>query len=174
MAARPRPRRPDSPQPLPAAARPRRALPARRSPAPSPVPRFAPAVVARPRRPWRSPGSPPALACPAPAWRGRGVSARRGLELDPACLWRTTLSSASARSASAWPRCRPRRAKQRVRRSAPAYAQPVRDASARLCACVLAWCMVLWHGSSCLWRACLPPGRARLPPVYSMCSDRVT
>jgi hypothetical protein len=48
-------------------------------------------------RPWRVPGSPPALACPAPSQRGRGVSARRGLELGPACLWRAALSSASAR-----------------------------------------------------------------------------
>jgi hypothetical protein len=48
-------------------------------------------------RPWRGPGSPPALACPTPARRGRGVSARCGLELGPAYLWRAALSSASAR-----------------------------------------------------------------------------
>jgi hypothetical protein len=77
MAARPRP---------PSAASPRRPA----------LPRPWRVLGAAVARPWHDPSSPPALACPAPARRGCGVPAQRGLELGPACLWRAALSSASA------------------------------------------------------------------------------
>jgi hypothetical protein len=55
----------------------------------APAPRLAPAMTL----PWCghgvAPAARPPLACPAPA--------QHGLELGPTCLWRATLSSASAR-----------------------------------------------------------------------------
>jgi hypothetical protein len=92
------------------------------------------AAVVTPRGPLSRPWCGPPLVWPllsvAPARRGlgsrgRGAPALRG---PAACLWR-----------AAW----------RVRGSASACARLVRDASARPCACVLAWCTVLWRGSSC-------------------------
>jgi hypothetical protein len=92
---------------------PRPAMAARRGGSASSRPaRCPPRVLARPRRaprcaplarPWRGPVCRPwrlGLARPAPRLAlapPRDVPARRGLELGPACLWRTALSSASAR-----------------------------------------------------------------------------
>eukprot|EP00267_Zea_mays_P040556 XP_008680568.2 uncharacterized protein LOC103655622 [Zea mays] len=106
MAARPRPL--DAPLPRP-----------RRPALPWPWWRGLGAAVARP---WRGPGSRPPWR-PAPARRDHGVSARRGLELGPACLWRAALSSASARP-----------------RAVSLDMAPLSPAACNACACVLAWC----------------------------------
>jgi hypothetical protein len=116
------------------------------------------------------------LACPALARRGRGVPARRGLELGPACLWHEALSSTSARPravglgmASLSPAARnaaraqlgPDICATHSRRiSVVVRARMVRGALARL--------------AVPLARLSTPSGRARLPPMYSMRSDRIT
>jgi hypothetical protein len=64
--------------------------------------------------------APPVLACPAPAQRGP----------SPARPWCPCVA-------------------RRVRCSALACARLVHDTSAQPCLYVLAWCTVLWHGSSC-------------------------
>eukprot|EP00267_Zea_mays_P048367 XP_020400931.1 formin-like protein 5 [Zea mays] len=98
----------------------------------SPGPGVASVVRAEPRRDPCTHGAPGELA--APAARGRG--ARPGVLGSPAPAQR---GPGPARI----------RLARRVRGSAPACARPIRDASARPCACVLAWCTVLWHGSPC-------------------------
>jgi hypothetical protein len=131
------PRRPGA-APCPA----RRARPARPQSRPRrpPVPGVASAVRAEPRRGPCTHGAPGELA--APAARGRG--ARPSVLGSPAPAQRGP-GPARLRLARPWCPCVARR----VRGSAPACARPVRDASARPCACVLAWCTVLWRGSSC-------------------------
>jgi hypothetical protein len=140
--------------------------PPRPGPVPLPGP-WRPGLASHGARSWRGPGSPPAPACPVPpasacpAPPGAAVACRpqRGLELGPACLWRTALSSASA-----WPRAVDLgMAPLPLTAHNTARARPVRDASARPCARVLAWC------TRCFGMARRAPRRARLPldvPVY--------
>lgn len=121
------------------------AAPSARSPSPpgvAPSPRGSPGCG--PARFAGHGGSAlPALACPAPARRGRGVLARRGLELGPACLWRAALSSASARPHTVGlgmaPLSPAARNTTRVQLGPSVCATRSRRVSAA-CVCVLAWC----------------------------------
>jgi hypothetical protein len=141
-AARSPPPGPDVPPPrVRSPRRPARGCPARRArPA---HPRSRPRRRSRSPGPWHglcTHGAPGEIA--APAARGRG--ARPGV-LGSLAPTQRGLGPAWLRLARLWCPCVARC----VRGSALACERPVRDSSARPCACVLAWCMVLWRGSSC-------------------------
>jgi hypothetical protein len=120
----------------------------------------------------RGPDSPPAPACPDPAWRDCGVSA-------PACLWRTALSSASARPRAVGLGVAPlplaARNAARARLGPGVCVARPRRVSAALRARAHMERAVLWHGSPCPLCVRLPLGVPVYPPspVYFMCANHV-
>jgi hypothetical protein len=110
-----------------------------------------------------APARPVHARCPRRARRtlARGRGARPGVLGSPAPAQRGP-DPARLRLARPWCPCVARR----VHGSAPACVRPVHDASARPCACVLAWCTVLSHGSPCPRRTRLPLVMPVYPPVF--------